>query len=221
MTQQNPTIREDLDVATPERMSDILRTIQAGDFIALLIDLLSRGARVQSASFVPGAVNPTVTFAALGMLPPMTLNYRIFAASPTSAARFAAGSKTLTQFGLVGATVVEATDVVMIEDAGPAQLQLAVATNAAALPWQPGVILDVQATAGTLLGRLTLIQSSNAALVPASGQVIWDKGVNLRFAAADAITGVKVSALPRSNATTGLLPPTAALLERILGQRDK
>ncbi len=93
-----------------------------------------------------------------------------------------------------------------------------VTTNKAVLANQPGKggLLSVNATAGTTTGEKALLIgpiTGPKAIVPATGQAVWDGGKNVLFAAVDAVTTAKF--LYGTAADT-----TIAGLTRNLGQSD-
>lgn len=211
MSAQTPSTREAMNLGMFQMIANFANMIGLGDFFGVLIQALLGASKVQSSVFTATGATQTVTFASLGMTPPASVNYRIFVSSATTTGRVQAGTKTVAQVGLAGLTNTEATDIVMIEDNGPASADLTVTSNVATLAAKPAILLDVVALAGTTLGRKVL--KIGAGLVPAVGEVVWDGNVTLTFNATDAVTSALVVSLP----TAGVL---ASLLERRLGQRD-
>jgi hypothetical protein len=89
---------------------------------------------------------------------------------------------------------------------------LTVSTNAATLTNQPGPsgLIQVNAVAGTTTGvkkvRRGAVSGTNA-LVPLTGEVIWDGGKKLLFSATDAVTSAQVTYAQTGDTTVSCLRP--------------
>lgn len=93
---------------------------------------------------------------------------------------------------------------------------LSPSSNVVTLAATPSALFDVNATAGTVTGHKKLLQgpiTGTEAVIPATGQVTWDGGTKLLFAAADVVTTVAVK-----YATAADL--TVSLLQRAIGEID-
>lgn len=222
MTAANPTIREDLNIATPQRISDLLRDVFFGD---LLIQLLwgaaaNGGKTTQSARVVQAGASPfAVTWAGLGLRAPSDAALVEIAVNGINGdERVDLASVTTTGFSIVGGADTETLEIIAHgrwQGAPPVMdANLAVAANAATLASIPKVLLDVVAQTGTTPGRKTLL-IGGADVVPATGEVVWDGKTGLRFAAADAVTRCAVLFL------TAASDPALSKFSRTLGQQDR
>ena len=217
MSAQTPTIREELGaLAQLQRFAIYLQTLGFGDLVAAFVRKCLGGSRVQSASFTASGTSQALTFAGLGLAPPASTAYQVFAACNTTNARVTENTKTLTGFTLVGLTNAEVVNVAIVEDTGDGSERVTVTSNAATLAAQAAVLLDVLVTSvssGTALGRKAL-KIGDSSVVPGPGEVVWDGASGLRFSPADAVTGARVLSLPAAS------PLTISLLNRQVGQRD-
>ncbi len=80
----------------------------------------------------------------------------------------------------------------------PTQSSVAVSTTAytATLSATPTQIFQVNCTAGTVTGVKELLQgpiTGEDAITPLTGQVVWNGGVTLKFAAADLVSATHVT----------------------------
>jgi len=97
---------------------------------------------------------------------------------------------------------------------GVTEQGVTVTSNVATLANQPSAVVSVIATTGTTTGSKTLLQgpiSGAGAIVPASGQVVWDGGKKILFAAVDAITVADFAYTTAADATV-------TALQRDIGQ---
>lgn len=88
------------------------------------------------------------------------------------------------------------------------------ASNVITLANQPSTVFDVNATAATTTGHKQLLIgpiSGAGAVVPATGQCVWDGGKKILFATADVVTAVSVKYARATDAT-------ASLLQRSIGE---
>jgi len=95
----------------------------------------------------------------------------------------------------------------------PTQAGLVPASHVATMAAQPAALFQVNATTGTVTGVKKLLRgpiSGEDAVVPATGEVVWDGGTNLLFATSDAVTAVSV--------TYALATDLASITMRNLGQ---
>lgn len=208
MSQQQPNIREDLNNADLNKISASLQEVALGDILALLTTRLAMS-KIQTRRFTATGATQTVTFAELGMEPPLSLNYSVHVSSNTTTGRATQAAKTLTQMGLVGLTNAEVTDITVIEDTPLGAARVTVASNSGALAAIPAKVLDVIAVTGTGLGRKALVRGR----APAAGEVRWDGGTALVFNAADAVTSALAVVVP-------LAGFSASAFNRVVGQRD-
>lgn len=87
-------------------------------------------------------------------------------------------------------------------------------SNVVTLANVPSTLFDVNATAGTTTGHKQLLEGQITgpnAIVPATGQCVWDGGKKILFAAVDVVTAVSVKYAKAADAT-------ASLLQRAIGQ---
>lgn len=96
------------------------------------------------------------------------------------------------------------------------QAAAAVTTNALTLANQaaPNGLLDVVATAATTTGRKRIVLDATGRYLPATGEVRWNGGSSLLFAAVDAVTAASVWYLRNDRVGS-----TIAGFERDLGDR--
>lgn len=93
---------------------------------------------------------------------------------------------------------------------------ITVTSNVATLAGQPSVRpFECEATAGTTLGKKQVLWGPTTgpnAIVPATGQCVWNGGTSILFASVDAVTTAKFTYAKASDAT-------ASTLQNNLGQR--
>lgn len=212
MSSQAPTGREAMNLGMFQLLASFAQAIGLGDFLGALVQKALGCARVQSGNFTATGASQALTFAQLGMVPPLSTDYQVIACCETAVCRVDESTKTVTGFTLLGTTNTEVINVIVTEDDGPAAAAVAVSSNAGTLAAKPAVILDIIATAGTTLGRKVL-KIGGADVLAGVGEVVWDGNVSLRFNAADAVTAARVVSLP----TAGL---STSLFDRRIGQRD-
>jgi len=215
MSNTTPTLREEFTAAGGQiqRLVNALAALGFGDLLAALVRKAIGGSKIQSATFTATGSSQAVTFAGLGLVPPATANYQVFAACETTNARIDESTKTTTGFTILGTTNTEPINIAVVEDYGDGSEAVAVSSNAGTLAVQPSAILDVYATGGTTKGRYAL-KIGDSSVSPATGEVVWDGNTGLRFNSADAVSAVRVLSLPKAS------PLTISLLSRALGQRD-
>lgn len=202
MTAQVPNMRETLDNGVIQQIPDIFREFRYGS----MFDNLVRSLSMQS--FGPVAGGAAVTFANLGLPNARHTNFVVQAVDSAGAA-VVGGTPTTTGFTLAAGAGVAG----VVINGGQFVEIGTVAANAITLSSKPNAILDVVATTGTTLGRKTLIIDADPNRAVSDGEVVWDGTTGLRFAAADAVTQVKVILSPTTLDTT-------SLLQRLLGARD-
>lgn len=213
MTSSVPTIREELNNASPNRLADLFRAVKLGDLLDGLIGHALSSNRVRAARITQAGASPfVVTWAALGFPAPAAATdiLAILVNDGGGDAYVAQASITTSQFAITGGADTELLQVTVYYKNDFCQ-RFTVASNAMAFAAQPAAVLDVVATAGTTLGRKTL--KIGTGLTPATGEVVWDGGVNLTFAAVDAVTKAEVTFLPGT-------APGQSFIDRLLGQRD-
>ena len=220
MTAQNPNMREDLNTATPQRVADLLRSVRSGDLLAGLVQNgVLHGRRQAAVVALVGASPHAFTFEDLDMLPPAAvgLGYGVVVQGETAArVTVDESTKTLLGFSILGGADTEVVTIEVIEPVSEPVEVVAVAADVGALSRAAALVLDVVAVEGLValaLGRKELL-IGDASVVPAAGQVVWDRGTGLRFAPDDAVSSARVVSLPLAS------PLTLSLLERTLQQRD-
>jgi hypothetical protein len=121
--------------------------------------------------------------------------------------RFPDASKSVGMGDLLNALVTAMT---------PTETGVSPASNIATLANQPSTLFQVKATAGTTTGVKQLLKgpiTGPKAITPATGQVVWDGGKKLLFAAADAVTAVSATYAQATDVT-------ASLFQRTIGESD-
>lgn len=81
-------------------------------------------------------------------------------------------------------------------------------SNVLTLAGQPTYLWDVNQTGGTVTGNKTILRgpiTGSQKVTPATGQCVWDGGVKILFAAADAATTVAVKYAKAVDTTHGSL----------------
>ncbi len=202
MTDQAPNMLETMNNGVLQQIADIFREVRKGGILDNEIRNLS------SQPFGPVAGGAAVTFANLGLPDASHALFTVLAMNQATGAIVASSAHATTGFTLAAGTNVSG----LIINGGQFVHVGAVAANAITLPSAPEQILDVVATAGTTLGRKTLLRDGSGTVVPAAGQVVWNGTTGLTFAAADAVTQARVVLSPDTFNTT-------AILQRLLGQR--
>ena len=102
----------------------------------------------------------------------------------------------------------------LIVGATATETGLSTTSNVGTLSHTPSSLFDVKATAGTTTGHKELLQgpiTGAGAIVPATGQVVWDGGVKLLFATVDAVTTFQATYAQATD-------PSCSLLQRAIGQ---
>jgi len=91
-----------------------------------------------------------------------------------------------------------------------------VTTNKATLANQPSSLYQINATAGTTTGIKKLLRgpiTGANAIVPLTGQAVWDGNVSVLFATADAVTAASFTYARAANVT-------ASILQRDIEEQD-
>lgn len=213
MTATQPNLREVLNHGKLGSLDAIMSQIGFGDLLAALIQKCLDGGRVQAGHFTATGASQALTFAGLGMVPPASADYEVFASCETTNCRVDESTKTTTGFTLLGTTNTEVINVVIVERDGPAWSRVTVTSNAGTLAAAPLAVLDVIAVDGTSLGRKAL-KIGDSTVVPAAGEVVWDGNTSLRFNATDAVTLARVASFPKAS------PLVTSLLNRQVMQKD-
>jgi hypothetical protein len=180
-TTSTTTLRDKLNSPTLGKEADAIREAPLGDLLSLLLDVANPGTSVP-ATTVGGAVANT------GVQSPANASY-------TQADQTALATCAL---ALVVQINLLRTDVLALRAAmataltgvlgGMTETSVTVTSNKAVLaqaPTQNGLFV-VNGTTGTHTGVKQLVRDPTQTL--ATGQVYWDGGVNITFAAIDAIT---------------------------------
>lgn len=111
---------------------------------------------------------------------------------------------------------VAALRTALLAAAGVTEAAVTVTANVATLAAQPAKLYAVVASAGTTTGMKKPLRGAitgPTALVPATGQAVWDGGKKVLFSTADVVTAANF--LYSKDADT-----TASLLQRDVGEQD-
>jgi len=93
---------------------------------------------------------------------------------------------------------------------------ITVTANVATLANTPSTLLQINATAGTTTGVKKLLRgpvTGATAIVPLTGQAVWDGGVKVLFSTVDAVTAASFTYARAANVT-------ASILQRDIEEQD-
>lgn len=184
-------LRLELNNALPGRLADALKSVQVGEILNLLL--------------VGGdVVVPALTTTAIATADATDLATVLVLANATKA-KF---NTLLTDVTAIRAALVSA--------GGATEVAVTVTANVATLAAQPQDLVAVVATAATTTGMKKLLQgpiTGPRAIVPATGQAVWDGGVKVLFATADVVTAA-------SFLYTKAADTTVSLFQREIGEQD-
>lgn len=106
----------------------------------------------------------------------------------------------------------------LVRASTPTENNAAVSSNAVTLAAAPlpGGLLEVEAVTATVTGRKTIVLDASERYTPATGEVRWNGGTGLLFAAADAVTAADLWYLNLAGTNNRL-----GIFERQIGDRGE
>lgn len=179
------SLRDALNVASPNNTPDALRKLHLGDLLSVVVS--ETGGTDVPATTIGAAVVATVG-ADIGAF-----------TDPPSAAEMALLRTFVNALKADAATVIARVNqarvdilnlrAALVAVGGVTDDNLTVTSNAATLSTPASAVFQVNVTTGTVTGVKKLIPGGQ---VPITGEVAWDGASTLTFAAADAVTAVDV-----------------------------